>query len=283
MRNPFRTEAEAFRFVWLTIIYFALIVIASLINTWLGLGVFIGETAILVWWIITRGRHEQPIPQVAPGPHRGRAPDPRGRERDGRGRGAPDDDPAALRGRAATQVLVVCPALNSPLKHWVSDEDKARVAAQGRLEASLATMRDAGIDARGEIGDGDPLPGDRGRDPHVRSRRADHLDASRGPLELARARHRRGDARPVCDPGDPRGRRSLDRAARKRRGVDRRRLPCCGGEATTEAVRRRTRSPQGAGRSRARAQAHPELSCRSRRRPWRARRTASRPRRRPPR
>ena len=33
MRNPFRTEAEAFRLVWLTIIYFALIVIASVINT----------------------------------------------------------------------------------------------------------------------------------------------------------------------------------------------------------------------------------------------------------
>jgi hypothetical protein len=56
MRNPFRTEAEAFRFVWLTIIYFALIVIASLINTWLGVGVFIGETAILIWWIVTRRR-----------------------------------------------------------------------------------------------------------------------------------------------------------------------------------------------------------------------------------
>ena len=54
MRNPFRTEAEAFRFVWLTIIYFTLIVIASVINTWLGLGVFIGESAILVWWILTR-------------------------------------------------------------------------------------------------------------------------------------------------------------------------------------------------------------------------------------
>jgi hypothetical protein len=31
------------------------------------------------------------------------------------------------------------------------------VAAQGRLEASLARLAEAGIDARGEIGDGDPL------------------------------------------------------------------------------------------------------------------------------
>jgi hypothetical protein len=55
------------------------------------------------------------------------------------------------------QVLVVCPALNSPLRHWVSDEDQARVAAQERLDASLEAMQESGIDARGEIGDSDPL------------------------------------------------------------------------------------------------------------------------------
>ena len=54
-------------------------------------------------------------------------------------------------------VLVVTPALNSPLKHWTSDEDDARTAAQDRLDRSLAQLRAAGIDARGEVGDGDPL------------------------------------------------------------------------------------------------------------------------------
>ena len=54
-------------------------------------------------------------------------------------------------------VLVVCPALNSKLHTWTSDEDGARVAAQERLDASLARLRDAGVAARGEIGDGDPL------------------------------------------------------------------------------------------------------------------------------
>jgi nucleotide-binding universal stress UspA family protein len=59
--------------------------------------------------------------------------------------------------RYQAQVLVVTPALNSPLKHWISDEDQARAAAQGRLDRSLARLREAGIDARGEIGDGEPL------------------------------------------------------------------------------------------------------------------------------
>ena len=54
-------------------------------------------------------------------------------------------------------VLVVVPALNSPLKHWTSDEDGAREAAQERLETSLAEMRAFGVDARGEVGDSDPL------------------------------------------------------------------------------------------------------------------------------
>jgi GABA permease len=54
-------------------------------------------------------------------------------------------------------VLVVTPALNSPLKHWTSDEDGARAAAQERLDASLAKLAEAGVEARGEIGADDPL------------------------------------------------------------------------------------------------------------------------------
>jgi hypothetical protein len=54
-------------------------------------------------------------------------------------------------------ILVVCPALNSKLNTWTSDEDGARAAAQARLDASLTRLRGAGIAARGEIGDGDPL------------------------------------------------------------------------------------------------------------------------------
>ena len=54
-------------------------------------------------------------------------------------------------------MLVVCPALNSPLRPWVSDEDGAREAAQRRLDATLARLAAAGVEARGEVGDGDPV------------------------------------------------------------------------------------------------------------------------------
>src|SRR5262249_56575154 len=55
------------------------------------------------------------------------------------------------------EVLVVTPALNSPLRHWTSDEDDARSAAQARLDASLVRLRSLGVDASGEVGDANPL------------------------------------------------------------------------------------------------------------------------------
>jgi GABA permease len=55
------------------------------------------------------------------------------------------------------QVLVVAPALNSRLQHWVSDHDGARNAAEERLERCLARLRDCGIEAHGWVGDADPL------------------------------------------------------------------------------------------------------------------------------
>jgi hypothetical protein len=154
--NPFRSEAEAYRFVWLTIGYFALIVAASFVSKWLGLAVFVLLSVGLLGWMARR-RREKPIRTVT---RRHGDPDVRrilviANETVG---GAALRETIRERSEGyREQVLVVCPALNSPLRHWASDEDKAREAANERLEASLARLRDLGIDARGEIGDGEPL------------------------------------------------------------------------------------------------------------------------------
>ena len=63
----------------------------------------------------------------------------------------------AIHGSAAVEVHVIAPALNSRLRHWVSDEDEAHRSAEDRLVACLARLRKAGLDARGSVGDGDPL------------------------------------------------------------------------------------------------------------------------------
>lgn len=60
-------------------------------------------------------------------------------------------------GDAEAEVLVVCPALNSRLRRWVSDEDGARAKAEERLSESLAALSEIGIEARGSVGDGDPV------------------------------------------------------------------------------------------------------------------------------
>ena len=94
MRNPLRSEQEAFNFLLVTLVSFAIIAAASLLGgPWAGVPV----------------------------------------------------------------TIVVAPALNTPLRTWMSDEDPARAEAQRRLEASVARLRDGGVAVRGEIGDGDPL------------------------------------------------------------------------------------------------------------------------------
>ncbi|HEY6963416.1 MAG TPA: hypothetical protein VI408_16145 [Gaiellaceae bacterium] len=157
MKNPLRSEEDAFRFVWQTIAYFAVIVVAYFINHWLGLVVFVLLTAGVVWWVFFRRDAVEPPVQHAP------AASPPDEHRilvvanETVGGAELLSEVQERAGGRRVRVLVVCPALNSPLRHWTSDEDDARAAAQERLDASLTGMRAVGLDARGEIGDGDPL------------------------------------------------------------------------------------------------------------------------------
>jgi nucleotide-binding universal stress UspA family protein len=158
MINPFRSEAEAYRFLLVTVAYFAAIAIAALaIGKWAGLAVFAGLTlAGLVY--LFRARRSEPRRQTVPS-RRGGENERRilviANETVG---GTPLREEIRRRSEGYhEQVLVVCPALNSPLRHWASDEDGARVQAQERLSASLARLREAGVDAKGEVGDAEPL------------------------------------------------------------------------------------------------------------------------------
>jgi GABA permease len=157
MKNPFRTETDAFHFVWVTIGYFVLIVIGSVINVWLGVAVFAILTVALVWWLMGRNDRKERPPKQAP------AASPPGEHRilvvanETVGGAELLGTVRERAGGKTVRVLVVCPALNSPLRQWTSDEDEARALAQERLDQSLTGMRAVGLDANGEIGDGDPI------------------------------------------------------------------------------------------------------------------------------
>jgi len=156
-RNPFRSEAEAYRFLLLTVGYFALIVIGASIATWLGVVVFVVLTAAALW-LWARGRSNEPrlresIPSRS-------AEDERRILVIANETVGGQELLSLLRQKSEgvnEHLLVVTPALNSQVRHWTSDEDGARAAAQQRLDASLARLRSEGIQAEGEVGDADPL------------------------------------------------------------------------------------------------------------------------------
>lgn len=156
MESPFRSEAAAFRFLLITIGAFALIVVVSAIDPVLGFVVFLLLTAAALGVYL---RQRGPGPEREHVDHVG-GPDERRVLVVANETVGGDELVSAISTLALTQTtsfLVICPALNSRLKTWTSDEDLARAAAQERLDATLERLGSVGIEARGEIGDSDPL------------------------------------------------------------------------------------------------------------------------------
>jgi len=155
LKNPLRDEASAFHVVLVTLGGAILVVLAAWIDTWLGLAVFLVLVGVALWAI--RGGLRQRPPQA----HVVHDGGPVRRILVVANETVGGAELRELIGRRAEgvreDVLVVCPALNTKLHTWLSDEDGARAAAQERLDASLVRLRHDGVAARGEIGDGDPL------------------------------------------------------------------------------------------------------------------------------
>ena len=156
MKNPVRDEASAFQVVLLTLGGTALVVLAAWVATWLGVVVFLVLCAAALWAI--RGGMRQRPAQAHVVREDG---EPVRRILVVANETVAGHELRDLLGRKAEgvseDVLLVCPALNSKLRTWTSDEDGAREAARSRLDASLERLALLGVQARGEIGDGDPL------------------------------------------------------------------------------------------------------------------------------
>jgi nucleotide-binding universal stress UspA family protein len=157
VKNPFRSEAEAFSFVLVSVALFAAVAVAGILGGgWVALGVFLA-LALGVW----AGMYLRSEPGVREQAVWARQPTATHRvlviaNETVAGRALRDEVRHRTAGRDA-EVLVVCPALNSPLRHWVSDEDEARAKAQERLDESLAALAEDGLEATGRVGDADPL------------------------------------------------------------------------------------------------------------------------------
>jgi len=66
-------------------------------------------------------------------------------------------DPVVPADLAHAEVLVVAPALNSWLRHWLSDEDPARGRAEKRVAALVERLQGTAAHVEGRVGDADPL------------------------------------------------------------------------------------------------------------------------------
>ena len=157
MRNPFRSEAEAFSFVIVVgLLALAVGIAAWLGGAWVALGVFLG-----LGLGVGAGLYLKSEPKTREPPIWERRTAERRHilvvaNETCAGKALCDEIRYRVRGYDA-DVLVIAPALSSQLRYWTSDVDGARATAQGRLDASLAALAAAGVRAQGEIGDADPL------------------------------------------------------------------------------------------------------------------------------
>src|SRR5215472_17301444 len=60
MRNPLRSEAEAYRFLGVVIVGAVVIIVGAYINTWLGVAVAVIVFVGLGWWL-----KQEPVPGAA--------------------------------------------------------------------------------------------------------------------------------------------------------------------------------------------------------------------------
>jgi len=157
--NPLRSEEDAFRFTLIVAVLvapvaLAAIVVSSTAAIVVGIGVIVG--LIVGLFLLKR---DEPSEKLLLG--RQRPVDGRRRilvvsNETLRGEALRAEIAHRARGRES-EVRVVCPALNTKIKYWVSDEDQARQQAQERLDAVIAQLARDGIPAQGDIGDSDPL------------------------------------------------------------------------------------------------------------------------------
>jgi hypothetical protein len=144
MRNPLRSEAEAYRFLGVIIVGAAVIIAAAFINTWLGVAVAVLVFVGLGWWL-----KQEPVPGAGepppvvtsgtpPGTHRVLVVAPPGTETVN----VPD----------GAEVLVVVPALASTREALTGAVDDRR----GDAEATAAALEARIPGSRAEVGADDP-------------------------------------------------------------------------------------------------------------------------------
>jgi rRNA-processing protein FCF1 len=153
VRNPFRSEAEAFRLlVRIVVASVAVAVVDAAAGLTAAVVVAAFAAAAVAVVYLRRGRPTRLLPS---------APAHRGPRHERRAlllvEELPSKDALAAVASDVDRLLVVSPAHTSVLRHWLSDVDQARDDARKRADATVERLRSAHVDANGVIGEEDPL------------------------------------------------------------------------------------------------------------------------------
>jgi hypothetical protein len=144
MRNPLRSEGEAYRLLWIVVGGAAVIIAASFINTWLGVAVAVIAFGALGWWL-----KKEPVPGAADPPKPVASGTPPGTRRVLVVAPPGTEDVAAPDG---AELLIVVPALASTRESLTGAVDDRRHDAE-----ETAAAREARLPAaRVEVGADDP-------------------------------------------------------------------------------------------------------------------------------
>ena len=144
MRNPLRSEAEAYRFLGAVIVGAAVIIAAAYANKWAGVAVAVLVFVGLGWWL-----RQEPVPGAAEPPVPLASGTPAGMRRV-LVVAPPGTETVAVPDGA--EVLVVVPALAATIEAYTGAVDDRR----GDAEATAAALEARLPGARVEVGADDP-------------------------------------------------------------------------------------------------------------------------------
>ena len=149
MRNPLRSETEAFRFLIVVIVAALVIFGAAYLNTWLGVAAAVAAVGGIVWWLM-----QEPIPgTVEPA-----------RKVDSSTPGsahkvlvvAHSGTSSVPQPERATEIVVIVPALASKLEAATGGVDDRRAEAEQTALSLTRRLSRPGVAVRGEVGADDP-------------------------------------------------------------------------------------------------------------------------------
>jgi len=148
MRNPLRSEAEAFRFLIVVIAGAIVVVAAAYLNTWVGVAAAVLVAGGIVAWLL----------RAPAGPPRMLVSSTPGSTHRVLVVAAPGTSSAAGRiGDGATEILVLVPALASTVEALTGAVDDRRAEAQQTADTLADALSRADLEARGVVGADDPV------------------------------------------------------------------------------------------------------------------------------